>query len=301
MLTSLLSIYIASVLQPDLGPVVQVEENKTLIKTASLNFSSIIESQKVPIKDAYHISPLIEANGAISTDTKTGEILFEKNAHERMPIASITKLMTVLIILEENKLDEIVTISHNAAATSGSSMHLNAGEEISIENLLYGALINSANDSAVALAEYNSETVQNFVEKMNKRALELGLINTNFSNPIGLDGPNNYSSAYDIARLGNYVYQNPFVQEAVNITELSVNSTDGSFAHNLETTNDLLGNYLGVKGLKTGKTDAAGLCLIAVAENNENNEIITVVLNSPARFTETKVLIDWVFRAYNWP
>ncbi|MDA1060302.1 MAG: D-alanyl-D-alanine carboxypeptidase [bacterium] len=301
MLTSLLSIYIASILQTDLNSTIQVETDKSLIKTASLSFEQIMESQKVPVKDEYFISPLIEAKGVISIDTKTGETLFEKNANERMPIASITKLMTVLIILEENKLDEIVIVSHNAASTSGSSMHLKAGEEITIENLIYGALINSANDSAVALAEHNAESVQKFVEKMNKRALELSLINTNFSNPVGLDGPDNYSSAYDIAKLGNYVYQNKFVQTVVNTKEINVSSVDRAITHKLKSTNDLLGNYLGVKGLKTGKTDGAGLCLVAIAENEDGNEIITVVLNSPARFLETKILIDWVFRAYNWP
>lgn len=310
MLTSLLSLYIAASLQSNLAiglpnqPVLtnQSAINSSFVKTASSNLSKLIESDSIPIKKPQYISPIIDAKGSIVMDIKTNTILFEKNIHERMQIASITKLMTILIILEENKLDEVVKISGNTAQTTGTKMFLKPGETITIENLLYGAIIPSANDAAVALAEYNAETVEKFVEKMNKRALELGLINTHFSNPIGLDGPTNYSSPYDIAKLGSYIYHNKFMKEAAVIKELEVKSTQGEYIHQLKTTNDLLGNeYYKFKGLKTGQTDAAKLCLAAIAENEKGNEIITVVLGSPARFTETKILVDWIFRAYNWP
>lgn len=217
-----------------------------------------------------------------------------------MAIASITKLMTILIVLEENKMDEIVKVSNNAAATEGSQMQLRTGEEITVENLLYGALIHSANDAATALAEHNADTVSKFVEKMNARAERLGLINTHFSNPIGLDQSNNYSSAADIAKLSRFVYHNKFIQQAATLKTMEVTSTSGKFIHKLSSTNDLLDSYLKIKGLKTGKTTEAGLCLVSIAENDHGNEIITVVLDSPARFEETKFLVDWVFRAYNW-
>lgn len=293
MLTSLLTLYIAATLQPTLA-LDHASENKnyTSIKTASV--------QLFPSKNSAYINPIIEAKSTIAIDLKTGMVLYEKNIHERLPIASITKLMTILIILEENKLNEIVTVSNNAANTEGSQMHLRADEQISLENLLYGSLIHSANDAAVALAEHNSGNVEKFVEKMNKRALELGLINTSFSNPIGLDGPKNYSSAYDIAKLGSFLYEDPFVKTAANIKTMEVKSVDGNYIHKLESTNDILDSYLKIKGLKTGQTNAAGLCLMAIAENSTGQEIATVVLNSPARFKETKFLIDWVFRAYNW-
>lgn len=300
MLTSLLSIYIASALQGDLKESPDENPTSSIIKTASLNLSNILESSKAPLKDPYYISPIIEAEASIAIDINTGEILFEKNIHARLAIASITKLMTILIILQENKLDEVVTISSNAASTSGSTMHLKANEEITVENLLYGAIINSANDAAVALAEHNSGTVAAFVEKMNVKTKDLGLINTNFSNPIGLDGPNNYSSAFDVAKLAREVYEYEFIQQAAQIKNFSVSSVSGKYTHSLESTNELLDSYLGIKGLKTGKTDAAGLCFVSVAENEDGNEIITVVLDSPARFPETKILVDWIFRAYNW-
>ena len=130
--------------------------NTAIIKTAGASISGILGSGKKPIKDSLHISPIIGANGSIAVDLATGETLYEKNSHDRLKMASITKLMTILIVLEENSLDEITTISSNASGTEGSTMFLQPGETISIENLLYGALISSANDAAVALAEHNA-------------------------------------------------------------------------------------------------------------------------------------------------
>lgn len=302
MLTSLLSLYIAVSLGIEFEPTASsANPDSSLVQTASASISDFLESGQKPIKDSVHISPIIQASGGIATDLETGEILYSKNPHTRLKMASITKLMTILIILEENSLEEIAMVSNNAAQTEGSTMFLRSGEQITIENLLYGALINSANDAAVVLAEHNAGTVDKFVEKMNRKGKDLGLLNTHFSNPIGLDQSNNYSSAYDIAHLTNYLYHNKFIKKAAKIKNLEVSSTSGSYTHKLESTNQLLDSYLKINGLKTGKTDAAGLCLVAIAENDKGHEIITVVLDSPARFEESKILIDWVFRAYQWP
>ena len=300
MLTSLLTLYIASSLEPDLELYSENIGTKSTFRTASLSFSNLTETKNIPLKDPEMIAPIIGAKSAISVDMESGEILFEENAHDRLQIASITKLMTILIILEENRFDDIAKVSKNASTTEGSTMHLVAGEEIIIKNLLYGALINSANDAAVALAEYNAGNVGAFVEKMNLRAGELGLLNTHFSNPVGLDNKQNYSSAYDLSRLANYVYNNKFIQEAAIIKNLEVKSANSKYTHNLSSTNELLDSYLNIKGLKTGKTAMAGQCLVAVAENESGKEVITIVLDSPNRFEESKILIDWVFRAYNW-
>lgn len=301
MLTSFLSLYVAAQINngnnfQNFKPASAPNE----ISVASQNILTILEDGEGPIKDPKQISPIIESGGAIAIDRKTGKILFEKNPHVRMPMASITKLMTALILIEENQLDEIVTISKTAASTPGSDMALQIGERITVENLIKGLMINSANDAAVALAEHNAGSSQNFIQKMNKRSEELGLSNTHFSNPTGLDDPGNYSSPYDLAKLGNYIYNNKIIQEAAATQSAETNSADGQTKHQLETTNKLLGNYPGIKGLKTGQTDAAGLCLIAVAENENKNEIISVVLSSPDRFQETKILTDWVFRSYKW-
>lgn len=320
MLSSLLSIYIASSLNGEAQPgqnYALAPAYESSVNTPQIKLSSFFEKSKPPIKNPQQIAPIVDARAAIVMDRESGEILFEKNPHDRLAIASITKLMTVLIILEENDPSEIVTVSGNANSTEGSTMFLQTGEQITVENLLKGAMIHSANDAAVALAEhnvkdlhkdainpeapYNPGTIQDFVDKMNKRAQELGLENTHFANPMGFDDKNNYSSPYDLAKLGSYIYNNKLIQNVSVIKTTEVQSTDGGLNHKLETTNELLDSYLKVKGLKTGSTDGAGLCMVAIAENDEGHEIITVVLDSPARFKESTVLIDWTFRSYNWP
>lgn len=302
MLTSLLTAYIASTINPELefAEPVNASNHQEVVSTASFGFDKINKKLQAPTKIPTNIAPVINARSSIAVDLKSGVVLYEKNSNKRLPIASITKLMTALIILEENQLDETVTISHNANITGGSTMHLRSGETISLENVLKGTLINSANDGAIALAEHNAGNVADFVAKMNKRASELGLNNTHFTNPTGLDHPDNYSSAADIAKLANYLYNNKIIQEIAQIQTTSVSSTDGSYVHQLESTNELLDSYLHVKGLKTGKTDGAGECFVAIAANNPGEEIITVVLNSPSRFQESKILIDWIYRSYNW-
>ncbi|MFH1284312.1 MAG: D-alanyl-D-alanine carboxypeptidase family protein [Candidatus Peregrinibacteria bacterium] len=284
-----------------MAPEVTVSQPSSAGLLTDLNFTTMTSSQRIPVKNLKFIAPIVDAKATIIVDLDTGTVLYEKNADARLPIASITKLMTAFIITEDDRLNETVTISENAANTEGSNMFLRGGEIMALENLFYGVMINSANDAAVALAEHNSGTVDSFVKKMNEKAQELGLSNTHYSNPIGLDTPNNYSSARDLAKLGREVYKNQFIKHAVELKELEVKSVDGKYVHALKSTNELLENeFFHVKGLKTGSTDLAGLCFVSIAESDEGNEILTVVLNSPDRFRETKILIDWAFRAYNW-
>jgi serine-type D-Ala-D-Ala carboxypeptidase (penicillin-binding protein 5/6) len=303
MFSSLISFYIASALQPIL-PMHTTEEipivEEAAFSVQKLNFSNLLSVSPIPIKRDGFIAPVIEPASAIVIDNQTGEPLFERNIHDRRQIASITKLMTAIVILEENDMDSIVTVSSKANYADGSQMFLRTGEEITVENLMYGLMINSANDAAMTLAEFNAGSEEAFVDKMNQKALSLGLLNTHFDNPIGFDHKLNYSSAYDVAKLARYAYQKEFIKEAATIQEMEVMSVDNQYKHLLETTNELLDSYLNIKGLKTGKTDGAGLCLTAVAENDNGNDIITVVLGSPARFKESKILIDWVFRAFIW-
>jgi D-alanyl-D-alanine carboxypeptidase len=300
MFTSLLSLYIASILQTDIS--FRKDDNQpSIVKTASYDLSEIDQNAPVPLKNHDFIAPVIQAKSSLSMDLRTGLVLFEDNAHQRLPIASLTKLMTTLIVLEENNLDDVITVSSKAATVSGSTMFLRKDEKIALKNLVYGMLISSSNDAAMALAEFNAGSEDAFIDKMNKKALALGLLNTHFSNPIGLDGKDNYSSAYDLAKLSRYVYQKTLVQEIAVVKEIKVTSLDGKITHDLVSTNDLLDTkFIRIKGLKTGTTDQAGLCIVSVAENDASNEIMTVLLNSPDRFKETKILAEWTFRAYNW-
>lgn len=291
--------YVASIINPDFEAVTSYK-NAAFASVLDIDLGNILSSKSEPIKKSTYISPIIYPKSAIAIDNESKSVLFEKNADEKLPIASITKLMTILIILDENDLSDTVTISSNAASTGGSTMFLHIGEKIAVENLIYGALIGSSNDAAVALAEYNAGSTSAFIDKMNKKAKSLNLTNTHFSTASGLGDANNYSSARDLSILAQQVYANKFIKHAAELKEIEVLSVDGSITHKIKTTNELLGGYLNVKGLKTGTTDAAGQCLVTIAENDEGHEITTVLLNSQNRFTEAKVLIDWVFRAFSW-
>jgi D-alanyl-D-alanine carboxypeptidase (penicillin-binding protein 5/6) len=327
MITALLSIYAAGTLA--FGNTAAVSPH-----TMPWNDQTTLEATPIPERDPLQIAPVIKAKAAIAVDLKNGLILYEKNIHDPLPIASLTKLMTAVIVLEDTDLKETAKISRTAAKTEGSKIWLAQDEKITVENLLYAALINSANDAAMALAEHHSGNSDEFVKKMNIRAGQLGMIATNFVNPTGLnqdpsdtqetavnDAPDqpvlpalppiisaeksvsdtkNISTAYDLTLLARYAYGKSFVRRAVVKKEYEVSSVNGVTVHKLKNTNELLDSYLKVLGLKTGTTDEAGECLIAIIENEEGHDILTVVLNSPARYSETKLLADWVFKAYKW-
>jgi D-alanyl-D-alanine carboxypeptidase (penicillin-binding protein 5/6) len=324
MISTLISLYAAGSL---IGGDVTANNSQ---HTMPWNETVQLEATRVPEKNPANIEPVIDAESAIAVDLKNGIILYEKNIHEKLPIASLTKLMTVVVILEENNIRDTATISYLVTKIPGSKIWLAEGEKITIENLLYASLINSANDAATALAQYNSDNIDIFVEKMNQKSKELGLTSTLFINPTGLDEEmdakdpriqdykkksayivepedenglttvTNSSTAYDLALLGRYAYGKSFVRRAVVKKELEIASNNEFLRHNLKNTNDLLDSYLKVLGLKTGTTDVAGECLIAIVENESGDIILTVVLNSKQRYTETKILADWVFRSYTW-
>ncbi len=292
MISSLLEMYIAAQLS-------SVDQLKGV--ESQWDPATVLTAHPIPTHDGIHIAPIVEATSAIVVDLDTGMVLFEKNPYEKLPFASITKLMTAIVVMEENEMDEVVTVSGNSAQTGGSRIWLLSGETIRLKDLLYAILIHSGNDAAIALAEHNAESVDGFVEKMNAKAQMLGLYDTSFSNPIGFDDEKNYSTVHDLALLGRYAFRKDFVRHAVGIQNMEVSSVNGRHKHELKNTNKLLGkDYFNVKGLKTGSTDLAGLCFVSVAENDNGNRVMTIVLNSPDRFRETKILIDWTFRAFKW-
>lgn len=240
----------------------------------------------------------LSAQTALAVDLKTQSRLYEKSALTPVPIASLTKLMTAALILEENDPHTLVTVSTNAADTPGSHMGLYAGEQISVLNLLYGLFIVSGNDAAVALAEFNAGTEAAFIEKMNGLAQKLGLQDTHYNNTTGLDSGEAYSTARDLITLSTHLLQDESVREIVKNSKITVESTTGD-RHELINTNILLGQ-MGISGLKTGKTPAAGECFIALALSPEGHEILSVVLGSQNRFVDTKILLDWIDHAYSW-
>lgn len=260
----------------------------------------MIMSQKV-----YAIDLAPNAKSAILIESTTGEIIYEKNINEKLAPASMTKMMSLILIMEaiENKtikLDQIVTVSENAASMGGSQIYLEVNEKMSVDDLLKGVCMASGNDAVVALAETIFGTEEEFVKEMNKKAKELGLKNTNFMNATGLDQDNHYSSAYDMALIAKELVKHKKVLEySSSYEDYLRKNTNKKFW--LVNTNKLIKTYDGMDGLKTGFTENAGYCLTATAKRN-NLRLISVVMNeddSKVRNEETKKMLDYGFNIYN--
>lgn len=244
------------------------------------------------------------AKSAIMLEASTGKIIFEKNANEKLPMASMTKMMTLLIIMEniENgniKWSDSVITSEHAASMGGSQIFLEVGEEMTVEELVKGICIASGNDAAVAMAEKIGGTEEEFVKLMNKKAKELQLKNTNFTNACGLDSDNHYSSAHDMAIIGKELVKYDKILEYTGTYEDYLRkNTDKSFW--LVNTNKLVRYYKGVDGLKTGYTEKAGFCITTTAKK-DNMRLITVVMGEPStkiRNAETTSMLDYGFNTY---
>lgn len=252
-------------------------------------------------KDPQMIAPVIEAKSAIAIDLETGAILYKKNAFERLPIASITKLMTALVAVENIEYpEEFIKVPYEATVVGGASLHLIQHEQLSFKDILTGMIVRSGNDAAITLATRVAGTVEAFVEMMNNRAQDLGLIDTKFANPMGYDNIDNYSTAYELTILAKEALKHDVIKKAARQKYGIISSRTGRFDHEFYSTNKLLSSYLKITGLKTGTTDLAGQSVVLVSEYTKN-PVLVVVLNSPDRFQESKVLIDWVYEAYNWP
>lgn len=244
------------------------------------------------------------AESAILIEASTGKILFEKNSHEKLSPASMTKMMSMLLVMEaiENdviKWDDIITVSQRASSMGGSQILLEVGEKMSVEDLFKGVAVGSANDAVVALSEAVTGSVEEFVEMMNKRASELGLTDTNFKNPHGLDEVNHYSSAHDMSIIARELLKHEKVLEFSSIYEDYLRKgTDREFW--LVNTNKLVRFNPIVDGLKTGYTKTAGYCLTATASKN-NMRLIAVVMKEPdttTRNSEVTEMLDYGYAKY---
>lgn len=243
----------------------------------------------------------VNAKACILIEQSTGKVLSEMNADEQLPIASVTKIMTMLLIMEEIdedrlSLDDMVTVSENAMSYGGSTMFLETGEQLSVSDMLKGIAVASANDGCVAMAEHISGSENAFVDKMNEKAEELGMKNTNFMNTNGLDEENHYSSARDVAIMSSELLKYPKITEYTSIWTDQLRG--GKFE--LANTNKLIRFYTGANGLKTGSTSAALCCLSASAIRNDM-QLIAVVLGAPTsaeRFASAKALLNFGFANY---
>lgn len=254
-----------------------------------------------PIKKRGYVAPLVKASSVVVVDDATNKKLFAQSENEPRPIASITKVATAMVVLNRTQnLNEIVMVPTVATQVGGAKMNLIPGERITVLNLLKGLLIASANDAALALAIHTGEDETRFVSYMNDLVKELNLRNTHFVNPHGFDVQGHYSTAYDIAELTRYALRNEAYRNIIHTRYAVVTDISGRFGHPLENTNELLNSYLNIEGGKTGTTSKAGESLVVSATGDRGQRIIAVLLNSPDRFQEGKVLLDWALRAYEW-
>lgn len=242
--------------------------------------------------------PKLNARVGLIFDRNSKTILYEKNGLKQVPMASTTKIMTAIVVLENSNLNDIVTISKKSAGTGGSRLGLKANDKITVHDLLYGLMLKSGNDAAVALAEHVGGGIEGFVDLMNKKASEMGLVNSHFVTPHGLDQDKHYTTAYELACMADYALNIPKFKEIVN--SKSYNITINARSSLIGNTNELLGSLNGVYGVKTGFTNGAGRCLVTACKRDDL-DIITVVLGADTkkiRTLDSIKLIEYAYKNY---
>ena len=263
-----------------------------LILTFILNFNISFATEENSLN--------LNARSCIVLDRTSKKILFGKNEFNKVKMASTTKIMTATIIIENCNLNQTVTISKKAAGTGGSRLGLKTGDKITIRDLLYGLLLVSGNDAAVSLAEVCAGSVSDFANLMNKKAKELGLNNTHFETPHGLDSDNHYTTAFELAILTDYALNNTTFLNIVNTKNYTI--TINGYPKNLTNTNELLGTLNGVYGVKTGFTNGANRCLVTACKRKDM-DIICVVLGCDTknfRTSDSTKLINYAFENFEY-
>lgn len=240
--------------------------------------------------------PAISAQTAIMVEANSGEVLYEKNADEKAYPASITKIMTALLAVENGDLDKKGKVSKNAAGVEGSSIYLEAGEKIPLRDLVYGLMLRSGNDAAVAIAEAIGGSKNNFVIMMNRKARELGAYNTHFANPNGLHDPDHYTTARDMALISMAAMKNTEFKKVAGTKSWVADRGEGKYNY-FYNKNKVVYQYEGGNGIKIGYTKAAGRTLVASSERN-GMELICVVMNAPDWFNDTYRLMDYAYSQY---
>lgn len=271
----------------------------------------ILNPVSLPQIEAGKVAPklLADTNTAIlAQDMQSKKILLSQKVDRAQPIASLTKVMTVFLILENHDLEEVVTVPFEATEAVGAEIGLYEYEKLTVKTLLQAALIPSANDAAVALAVWDSGSEEAFVKKMNERAQEMGITTAQFFNSTGLDiwdeeekaWHGNKMSARDVARMVRFALQNEFFKETVAQRHFWGTSIEGNFLHEKVSTNKLFDTFLNLSGVKTGYTHLAGQCFVALGSTVNGHEVLTVMLGSSDRFGETKKLLSWVYDSFTW-
>ena len=274
---------------------VSEKQNHVALQTSKQNVANSEEN-----KNSNKINnPELNARIALIYDRASGRIIYEKNGNKQTPMASTTKILTAIVTLENADLKETVTIESKAAGIGGSRLGLKKNDKITVNDLLYGLMLRSGNDAAVALALHVGGSIEGFADMMNKKAEELGLTNSHFVVPHGLDNEGHYTTAYELAKMADYALNIPKFKEIVSnkSTTIYING----YPKAINNTNKLLGSVPGVYGVKTGFTNGAGRCLVSSCKRGEL-DIITVIIGADTnnqRTADTKELIEYAFNNFS--
>lgn len=273
---------------------VSEKQNYVILQTSKQNVANSEDNENSNKID----NPELNARIALIYDRASGRIIYEKNGNKQTPMASTTKILTSIVILENADLKETVTIGSKAAGTGGSRLGLKKNDKITVNDLLYGLMLRSGNDAAVALALHVGGSIEGFADMMNKKAEELGLTNSHFVVPHGLDNEGHYTTAYELAKMADYALNIPKFKEIVSSKSATIYIN--GYPKAINNTNNLLGSVSGVYGVKTGFTNGAGRCLVSSCKRGEL-DIITVVIGANTnnqRTADTKELIEYAFNNF---
>ena len=267
------------------------------MKKILFTFLFVIASITILIPHERFYASASTSSSKIVMEVSTGRVLYEDNAYERKFMASTTKILTAITIIENCNLDEIITVSNQTVGVEGSSIYLEAGEKLSIKNLLYGLMLRSGNDCAETLAVHCSKTIKDFSILMNETANKIGEKNSNFVNPQGLHDDNHYTTAYDLAKISCYAMKNQTFREIAGTKSVKIPFTTRGYDRYLVNKNKMLKEFDGSTGIKTGFTKKAGRCLVSSCMR-DGMELVCVVLNCPPMFEESKTLLTNCFNRY---
>lgn len=255
---------------------------------------------RVNLQDNLYANEVNVSKGATAAliDVDSGRVLYGKDMNQRMRIASLTKIITAILAIESGKMNDIVTVSSNASGKEGSSIYLAVGEKLKLSDLVYAIMLRSGNDAATAIAEHVSGSVEKFADLMNQKVKELGLTDTHFMNPHGLDNEQHYSTAHDMAVLTAYALKNPTFRQIVATKHYSIPWEGKEWDRSMKNKNKMLTLYEGADGVKTGYTKKAGRCLASSATQN-GEQLAVVVLNDGNDWADSGRLLTYGFTKYN--
>ncbi len=261
--------------------------------TVSLMFSVLLSLNNNIVK----ASDFSSSSAEIVMETNSKRVLYSKNANEKKYMASTTKILTAIVVIENCEVSNIVTVGRDTIGIEGSSIYLQEGEELSVKDLLYGLMLRSGNDCAETLANFVAGSNEKFALLMNETAKRIGAVNSNFVNPHGLHDDNHYTTAYDLALISSYAIKNPIFKEIVSTKKTVIPHTKADYDRLLVNKNKMLTRFEGATGIKTGYTKKAGRCLVTSTERN-GMELVCVVLNCPPMFERSSELLGSCYSDY---